>query len=90
MIAGKIMEAFAGASRSGLQEKLAVAAQHATDILASLHLPQLPTRQEILARARAMFVETPAMEDVVTRAYAVILDRVGTRLRATLATSRVT
>jgi stearoyl-CoA desaturase (delta-9 desaturase) len=88
MIAGKIMEAFAGASRSGLQEKLAGAAQHATDILASLHLPQLPTRQEILARARAMFVETPSMEDVVNRAYAVILDKVGARLSATPATSR--
>jgi stearoyl-CoA desaturase (delta-9 desaturase) len=90
LIAGTIMEAFSGANKSGLQEKLAGAAHHATDALSSLHLPQLPTRQEILARARAMFIDTPSLEDVVDRAYFIILDKVGTRLDTRLATSMVT
>jgi stearoyl-CoA desaturase (delta-9 desaturase) len=51
-------------------------------VLAGLHLPQLPTRHDILARAKAMFAETPSMEDIVNRAHAVILEGIGARLCA--------
>jgi len=42
----------------------------------------LPTRHEIVSRARAMFAETPSMEAIVNRAQAVILDTICARLSA--------
>jgi stearoyl-CoA desaturase (delta-9 desaturase) len=42
----------------------------------------MPTRTEIRERARAMFARTPSVDDIVDRAYSLVLDAVGTRLRA--------
>jgi len=44
-------------------------------------VPHLPTRAEIGARARAMFVRTRSFDDIVERAYDLVLDAVGSRLR---------
>ena len=55
---------------------------------ATWHLPHLPTRHDILARAMAMFAETPSMEDIVNRAHAVILDTIGARLAVMLPARR--
>jgi stearoyl-CoA desaturase (delta-9 desaturase) len=82
LIARAIAAASAGSALSGIQDKLAKAQNRATDVLAGLHLPQLPTRHEILSRATAMFAETPSMEAIVNRAQAVILDTICSRLRA--------
>jgi stearoyl-CoA desaturase (delta-9 desaturase) len=84
LIVSSIMAAFAGPSLVALQQKLADAQHRAVDVLATFHLPQLPTRQDLLARATAMFAETPSMEDIVNRAHAVILDRIGASLTAAL------
>jgi len=81
-IVGAIMAAFAGPGLCALQTRLAEAQNRAADVLAGLHLPQLPTRHDILARAKAMFAETPSMEDIVNRAHAVILEGIGARLCA--------
>ena len=43
---------------------------------------QLPTQHEMVRRARAMFAYTPSMDVIVSRAHAVILDTIGTRLSA--------
>ena len=43
---------------------------------------RLPTRHEIVRRARAMFADAPSMEVIISRAYAVILDTIGPRLSA--------
>ena len=51
------------------------------EILPTCHLPHLPTRAEISARARAMFARTPSLDDIVDRAYALVLEAIGTRLR---------
>jgi len=73
-----------------LQEKLAKAQNRAADVLASLYLPQLPTRQEIVCRALAMFAETPSMDAIVSRAHRVILEAISARLSAiTLQTNPV-
>jgi stearoyl-CoA desaturase (delta-9 desaturase) len=82
LIASAIVAAFAGPHLSALQERLAEAQHRAADVLAGLHLPQLPTRHDLLARAIAMFAETPSMEDIVNRAHAVMLDAIGARLAA--------
>lgn len=67
-------------SLAGVQERLAEAQHKAADILANVHLPHLPTREEILARASTMFVATRSMEEIVERAYRMLLEAVGTRL----------
>jgi stearoyl-CoA desaturase (delta-9 desaturase) len=80
VIVAAIASACAGSALSAIQEKL-VGAQHcASDVLAGLHLPQMPTRHDIVARALAMFAETPSMEAIVSRAQAVILDAICVRL----------
>jgi stearoyl-CoA desaturase (Delta-9 desaturase) len=63
-----------------LQNRLASTQQRAAEVLASVHAPHLPTRDEILARATAMFARTPSLDDIVDRAHALILDAIGSRL----------
>jgi stearoyl-CoA desaturase (Delta-9 desaturase) len=82
LIVRAIASAYAGSGLPTIQDKLAQAQNRATDVLAGLHLPQLPTRREIVSRAMAMFAETPSMEAVVNRAQAVILDTICARLGA--------
>ena len=81
-IAGAVASALEGASLSALQERLKTAQHQAAEVLANAHLPHLPTRTEIRERARAMFARTPSVEDIVDRAYNLVLDAVGTRLCA--------
>jgi stearoyl-CoA desaturase (delta-9 desaturase) len=68
-------------SLSSLQQRLKNVQLQAAEILANSPLPQLPTRAEISARARAMFVRTPSLDDIVDRAYGLVLDAIGARLR---------
>jgi hypothetical protein len=75
-----IGRALDGTSLSALKEKLAATQQSAENVLASLHLPHLPTRNEIRSRATAMFARTPSIDDIVDQAYRLILDGVGARL----------
>jgi stearoyl-CoA desaturase (Delta-9 desaturase) len=79
-IAAVVTSALASASLTALQEQLSATQRRAADVLANLHLPHLPTRQEILAQAMAMYASTPSLEDIVDRAHALILDAVGARL----------
>jgi stearoyl-CoA desaturase (delta-9 desaturase) len=67
-----------------LQEALAQTQRRAAEVLANLHLPNLPTRAELLARARAMFAKTASLEEIADRAYELLLEAVGTRLNAVL------
>jgi len=80
-IAVAIGAALEGPALSSLQCKLAATQQRAADVLASLHLPHLPTRHEILVRGIVMFARTPSIDDIVDRAHGLILDAVGARLR---------
>jgi len=79
LIAGSIRSALP--SLSALQERLA-AQLRASDVLAGLHLPHLPTRGEILSRATTMYAKTPSIDDIVDRAHALLLEAVGVRLQA--------
>jgi stearoyl-CoA desaturase (delta-9 desaturase) len=67
-------------SLSDVRAKLAAAQHKAHEVLAHVHLPHLPTREEIGARASTMFVKTRSLEDTVERAQCMILEAVGTRL----------
>ena len=81
-IAGAIASALERPELAALQERLAATQQRATEVLANLHLPHLPTREEILAKATATLAKTPSLDDIVDRAYGLVLDAVGARLRA--------
>ena len=64
-----------------LQKTLAATQDRAAEVLAGLHLPNLPTRSEILSQATAMFAKTPSIDDIVDRAHELVLDAIGARLR---------
>jgi stearoyl-CoA desaturase (delta-9 desaturase) len=81
-IAGAIATALERPQLVALQEKLAATQQRATEVLASVHLPHLPTRDEILAKATATLAKTPSLDEIVDRAYGLVLDAVGARLCA--------
>jgi stearoyl-CoA desaturase (delta-9 desaturase) len=66
---------------AALQDRLAHARQSAVQVLADMGLPHLPSRDEIFARATAMFAKTPSIEEVVDRAYGLLVEAIGNRLR---------
>ncbi|WP_262048300.1 acyl-CoA desaturase [Bradyrhizobium sp. Bra78] len=59
-------------------------AHEGVDALTHLHLPAIPTRDEFLAEARAMFARTRSLNEIVDHAYEHFL----TSVRAQLATAR--
>ena len=77
-----IASALESSQLAALQEKFSAAQHRAADVLAGLHLPHLPTRQDILARGMAMFASTPSIEQIADRAHAFLLDAIGARLCA--------
>ena len=80
-IAGALASALESTTLSALQQKLSAAQHQAAEILSSTHLPHLPTKAEILDKARTMFARTPSVDDIVDRAYGLLLDAVGAHLR---------
>ncbi|HEX3338636.1 MAG TPA: acyl-CoA desaturase [Pseudolabrys sp.] len=79
-LAHAIRSAVCGPELLALQEMLSQAHHRAVEVLVSLHLPQLPTREAFLIEAKAMFARTPSLDDIVDRAYEFLLASVGARL----------
>jgi stearoyl-CoA desaturase (Delta-9 desaturase) len=79
-IALAIASALESSQLAALQETFAGAQHRAAEMLAGLHLPHLPTRQDILARGTAMFASTPSIDQIADRAHAFLLDSIGTLL----------
>jgi stearoyl-CoA desaturase (delta-9 desaturase) len=69
---------------SALQDTLLRAGHSTSEALAQLQLPHIPSREEILAQAKAMFARTPSLEDIADRGYALLLAAVGTSLTAAI------
>ena len=65
---------------AAVHERVAAAQHKAADVLASVHLPHVPTREELRAKASSMFAKTRSMEEIVERAHRMILDAVCARL----------
>ena len=65
-----------------LQTALAATQTRAVEVLRNLHLPHLPSRNEMLAQAMTMCTRTPSMDEIVDRAHGLVLDAIGARLRA--------
>ena len=79
-IAAALSSALEASSLTALLERLAAAQHRAVDVLGSLSLPHLPTREEVLARATTMFAMSHSMDDIVERAYELVLDAIAARL----------
>jgi stearoyl-CoA desaturase (delta-9 desaturase) len=89
-IALALASAMESSQLAALQETFAVAQHRAAEMLAGLHLPHLPTRQDILARGTAMFATTPSIEQIADRAHGFLLDAIGTLLCANALPARAT
>src|SRR5215472_15946257 len=68
-IAIAITSALHGAELAALRERLAPAHDRATGMLATLHVSQMPTREDLSAAAKAMFARTPSLDEIADRAY---------------------
>ena len=77
-IARSVRSALHGPELSELQHTLASTLEG----LASLRLPGMPRREDVLARAKAVLAETRSLDEIVDRAYALLLKSVGVRLTA--------
>ncbi len=89
-IALTIASALRAPELSALHESLTRARDRTTAALNNLHMPQLPqlphmpTREELVAQAKAMFARTPSRDAIVDRAYELLHDMVGMRLAMAL------
>jgi stearoyl-CoA desaturase (delta-9 desaturase) len=83
-IALAITSAMHSAELSRLRETLSGAKCHTADALATLHLNTIPSRSELLSRAQAMFARTRSLDEIVDRAYHLLLEAVGSHLAASL------
>ena len=83
-IALAITSALHSSELAALGETLNQARNHTADVLATLHLKRIPTRDELLAQAQAMFVRTPSLDEIVDRAYQLVLRSIGSQLVASL------
>jgi stearoyl-CoA desaturase (delta-9 desaturase) len=80
-IAASVHAAMANSPRLADLEAAFSAAQHrAAEALAGLHVPSLPTREDLARRASEMFARTRSMDDIVERAHRMLLDAVSARL----------
>jgi stearoyl-CoA desaturase (delta-9 desaturase) len=79
-VALSIAAALQGPELGALRELLSRAQSRAIDVFEAMHVPHLPTREEILSEARARFSRTPSLEEIADRAYEVFIASIGSRL----------
>ncbi len=74
----------AALGNSGLADLRARLAQSqpfaAMDIFSEFNLPHIPTKAEIVGRARSLLANSPSMEDIAARAHELLLEAIGSRL----------
>jgi stearoyl-CoA desaturase (delta-9 desaturase) len=83
-IAFALATALHGSELTALHATLASAQHRTTEALTSIHLPYVPSRDAILAEARAIFAKTPSLDDIVDRAYSLLLASVCARLAGSM------
>jgi stearoyl-CoA desaturase (Delta-9 desaturase) len=83
-IALAIASALQGPELSAVRDRLFRTHHRTTEPLTALHLPYIPSREEFFAEAKAMFARSPSLDEIVDRAYELLLASVGTRLKARL------
>ena len=85
-IAAAVAAALGNSGLADLRARLSQAQPFvAKDVFSEFNLPHIPTKAEIVSRARSLLANSPSMEDIAARAHELLLEAVGARL-ATLAT----
>ena len=83
-IAFAVSSALHSSELAALRETLSQARCQTAEVLASLYPTRVPTREELLAQAQAMFARTPSLDEIVDRAYQLLLGSVGSQLVASV------
>ncbi len=84
-IAAAVAAALGNTGLADLRARLSQAQPFAAmDVFSEFNLPHIPTKAEIVGRARALLANSPSMEDIGARAHELLLEAVGARL-ATIA-----
>ncbi len=84
-IAAAVAAALGNTGLADLRARLSQAQPFASmEVFSEFNLPHIPTKAEIVGRARALLASSPSMEDIAARAHELLLEAVGARL-ATLA-----
>ncbi|MGB7974194.1 MAG: fatty acid desaturase [Roseiarcus sp.] len=84
-IAAAVAAALGNTGLADLRARLSQAQPFAPmEVFSEFNLPHIPTKAEIVGRARALLASSPSMEDIAARAHELLLEAVGARL-ATLA-----
>jgi stearoyl-CoA desaturase (Delta-9 desaturase) len=65
-----------------LRERLQDAHLRAVEALSTMDLPHIPSRKQLLAEAKLIFVKTPSLEEIIDRAHAMLMASVGMQLTA--------
>jgi stearoyl-CoA desaturase (delta-9 desaturase) len=81
-IAAAIAAALHTPELAALQETVTRAHHRTTEMLKTLPVPHIPSREDFLREARAMFPRRPSLDEVVDRAYELLLASIGSRLAA--------
>ena len=63
-------------------ERIARARDQALEALSNLHMPEFPSREEIMAKARAMFARTRSLDEIVDRARELLLAATSAHIEA--------
>jgi stearoyl-CoA desaturase (Delta-9 desaturase) len=82
-IAHAIVSALQGPELFALQDALR-RARRTTEALMNLHLPHMPSREELLREATARFTRTRSLDEIVDRAYELLVASISTRLAASV------
>ena len=84
-IAAAVAAALGKSGLADLRARLAQAQSFAAkEVFGELNLPHIPTKTEIVGRARSLLANSPSMEDIAAKAHELLLEAIGARL-ATLA-----
>ena len=84
-IAAAVAAALGKSGLADLRARLAQAQPFAArDVFSDFNLPHIPTKAEIVGRARSLLANSPSMEDIAAKAHELLLESIGARL-ATLA-----
>lgn len=69
--------------QNAMDRKIDTARHDIEELLAHVHLPAMPSAEELRERARAMYVRTPSMNEIVERARQILIDNLHRELVAT-------
>jgi stearoyl-CoA desaturase (Delta-9 desaturase) len=81
-IAAAIAAALHTPELSVLQDTLTRAHHRTSEMLKTLHVPHIPSREELVREAKAMFARTSSLDEIVDRAHELLIASVGARLTA--------